>query len=67
MNKIHEARKIQNLSILGSDISSKLSGIKSGLKELGIIECDIMSSPLKSLTEEEKRPIKNILRSSGLL
>ena len=67
MNKIHEARKIQNLSKLGADISSKLSGIKSGLKELGIIECDIMSSPLKSLTEEEKRTIKKILRSSGLL
>ena len=26
-----------------------------------------MTSPLKSLTEEEKLPIKKILRSSGLL
>ncbi len=67
MKKIDEARKIQNLSKSGADISSKLAGIKSGLKEIGIIECDIMSSPLKSLTEEEKQPIKNILKSSGLL
>ena len=67
MKKIDEARKIQNLSKSGADISSKLAGIKSGLKERGIIESDIMSSPLKSLTEEEKQPIKNILKSSGLL
>ena len=67
MKKIDEARKIQNLSKSGADISSKLAGIKSGLKEIGIIESDIMSSPLKSLTEEEKQPIKNILKSSGLL
>ena len=67
MNKIDAARKIQSLSKSGSDISSKLAGIKSGLKELGIIESDNMSSPLKSLTKEEKQPIKNILKSAGLL
>ncbi|SVB76988.1 uncharacterized protein METZ01_LOCUS229842 [marine metagenome] len=67
MSKIDTARKIQNLSKSGADISSKLAGIKSGLKELGIIEYDIMSSPLKSLTEEEKQPIKNILKSAGLM
>ena len=67
MNKIHAASKIQYLSKSGAAISSKLAGIKSGLKELGIIEYDNMSSPLKSLTQEEKTPIKAILKSAGLI
>tara|TARA_B100001146_G_scaffold223086_1_gene236938 strand:- start:965 stop:1885 length:921 start_codon:yes stop_codon:yes gene_type:complete len=67
MDKIHAASKIQYLSKSGAAISSKLAGIKSGLKELGIIEYDNMSSPLKSLTQEEKTPIKAILKSAGLL
>lgn len=67
MEKILIASKVQYLSKFGAAISSKLAGIKSGLKELGVIENDNLSSPLKSLTEEEKVPIKNILKSASLI
>jgi 4-hydroxy-tetrahydrodipicolinate synthase len=67
MEKIVTASKVQYLSKFGSATSSKLSGIKSALKELGVIENDNMSLPLKSLTEEEKTPIKKILKSAGLM
>ncbi len=47
--------------------AASVSGIKSALKIMGIIDYDTVTSPMRALTEDEKAQIPEILRSVGLL
>ena len=64
--RLVSATRVIRLADGGSLNSSAMSGIKSALKILGIIEHDTMTSPLRSLTEEEKALIPPILAELGL-
>ena len=60
------ATKIARLARSGSATSASLSGMKSALKLMGILESDVVTRPMRSLTEEEKQQIPDILGELGL-
>ena len=60
------ATKITRVAKGGGPNASTLSGMKSALKLMGIIDEDTVSRPLRSLTEEEKEQIPAILHELGL-
>ena len=75
--KFEEARKYDDLIIKASKVmslnkggcpnSGTLSGMKSALKIMGIIDNDTVSRPLRPYTEEEKARIPAILKEVGLM
>ena len=60
------ATKITRVAKGGGPNASTLSGMKSALKLMGIIDEDTVSRPLRPLTEEEKEQIPAILHELGL-
>ena len=61
------ATKIQGLANGGGPNSSVLSGLKSALKIMGVIDGDRVTRPMRNLTDDEKRNIPAILKELGLL
>ena len=64
--KLIAASRIHSLAKGGGPNSSRLAGMKSALKMMGIIDHDTMTRPLRPLTEEEKEPIPGILSELDL-
>lgn len=60
------ANKISRLAKGGGPNAAAFSGMKSALKLMGVLESDAVSRPMRSLTEEEKTGIPEILESLGL-
>jgi 4-hydroxy-tetrahydrodipicolinate synthase len=60
------ASKISRLAKGGGPNAAAFSGMKSALKLMGVLESDAVSRPMRSLTEEEKAGIPEILESLGL-
>ena len=60
------AAKVMHLSKGGGPNAASLSGMKSALKLMGVIDQDTMSRPLTPLTEEEKQQIPAILKELEL-
>ena len=51
----------------GGPDSARLSGMKSALKIMGVLDHDTVSRPMRPLTEEEKQQIPPLLKELGLL
>ena len=66
-SKLFQATKIRNLSKGGGFDAANLASMKAALKMMGIIEHDLMSRPLRRLTDEEKQGIPEILKELNLL
>ena len=62
-----EAQRVTRLAQSGGRNAAAASGIKASLKIMGIIEHDTVTSPMRSLTKEEKALIPPILRRAGLM
>lgn len=62
-----KAQKISRLAKAGGGNAATASGIKSALKIMGIIDHDTVTSPMRSLSDDEKEQIPGILREVGLL
>ena len=60
------ASRIMKLAGGGGPNASTFSGIKAGLKHLGIIEHDTVSRPLRPLTSDEKQQIPALLKEIGV-
>ncbi len=58
--------KVQGLAKAGGPNASRLSGLKSALKIMGIFKHDTISRPLRPLTNDEKQPLSSIIRGLGL-
>jgi 4-hydroxy-tetrahydrodipicolinate synthase len=67
LSKAIATQKISKLAKAGGRNAASASGVKSALKIMGIIDYDTVTSPMRSLTEEEKAYIPGILREVGLL
>jgi 4-hydroxy-tetrahydrodipicolinate synthase len=67
MAGLMEAGRILDLAHGSGVISSRLSGLKSALKLMGILEHDTLTMPLRPLTDEERQPMPAILKHLGLL
>ena len=65
--KIMIATSILRLAKGGGPDGAAFSAIKSALKSMGVIDHDHVSRPLRQLTEEEKLPIPEVLRTLGLV
>ena len=66
-SKLIQATKLRDLPKGGGFDSTNLASMKSALKMMGIIEHDLMSRPLRKLTDEEKHGISEILKKLDLL
>lgn len=66
MTSLMVAAKILTLTNGNGLSASTVSGLKSALKFLGIIEHDTVTKPLRPLTNKEKKPIPEILSELGL-
>ena len=64
--KLVVALKVQKLAKGGGPNAAVLSGVKSALMALGVIDHDHVSRPLRSLTDDEKLLIPDILKELGL-
>ena len=64
--KLMVALRIQRLAKGGGPNAAVLSGVKSALATMGVLDHDHVSRPLRPLTEEEKQPIPGILEELGL-
>ena len=60
------ASRIMKLAKGGGPNAAGFSGLKAGLKEMGILEHDTISSPLRPLSEDERRRIPPLLEELGL-
>ena len=60
------ASRIMKLAKGGGPHASSFSGLKSGLKEMGILEHDIVSRPLRPLSDDEQKQIPPLLKELGL-
>jgi 4-hydroxy-tetrahydrodipicolinate synthase len=67
MAGLMKAGKVLDLAQGSGSISSRLSGLKSALKLMGVLEHDTLTMPLRPLADEERQPIPAILKSLGLL
>lgn len=65
--KLMVADKVQKLAKGGSAQAAIYSGMKAALKEIGVIDHDTVTRPLRPLTETEKLPIPGLLRELGLM
>ena len=66
MASLLTAGKVLRLAGGGGSNATSVSGLKSALKIMGVIEHDVVTRPLRPLTDEEKQPIPGILRELGL-
>ncbi|MDA1347624.1 MAG: dihydrodipicolinate synthase family protein [Chloroflexi bacterium] len=64
--KLVVALKVQKLAKGGGPNAAVLSGVKSALVALGVIDHDHVSRPLRPLTDDEKSHIPAILKELGL-
>ena len=64
--KLVAASRIMKLAKAGGPNASSFSGLKAGLREMGILEHDTVSSPLRPLSEDERRRIPPLLEELGL-
>jgi 4-hydroxy-tetrahydrodipicolinate synthase len=64
--KVAVASKVTKLAKGGGPNAATLSGMKSALKIMGIIDNDTLTRPLRGLTQEEKQQIPPILEELGL-
>ena len=64
--KLMAASRIHSLAKGRGPNAARLSGMKSALKIMGVLEHDTMTMPLRPLTEEERQPIPGILKELGL-
>ena len=46
--------------------AASFSGMKSALRQMGVIDSDRVTRPLRPLTEDEKKGIPAILREVGI-
>jgi 4-hydroxy-tetrahydrodipicolinate synthase len=58
--------KISKLAQGGGPNAAILSGMKSALKHMGVLDSDTVSRPLRAITEQEKEGIPDILKELGL-
>ena len=56
------AGRVLRLAKGGGPNASSLSGLKSALKLMGVLDSDTVAMPFRPLTDEEKQPIPGILR-----
>ena len=64
--KLLTAQKVGAVAKGGSANAASFGGMKAALKQMGVIDHDIMSRPFRQLTEEEKSQIPPILEDLGL-
>ena len=64
--KLLTAQKVGAVAKGGSANAASFGGMKAALKQMGVIDHDIMSRPFRQLTEEEKSQIPPILEEIGL-
>ena len=64
--KLLTAQKVGAVAKGGSANAASFGGMKAALKQMGVIDHDIMSRPFRQLTEEEKSQIPPILEELGL-
>ena len=67
MLAITKATQISRLAKEGGPHGSNFSGMKSALKQMGIIDHDNVTKPLRPLSDEEKQSIPTILKEIGLM
>ena len=60
------ATKISRLAHGGGPNAATLSGMKSAVKMLGVIDQDTVTRPLRPLSDEEKQQIPAVLKELGL-
>ena len=65
-SEILSANRVTRLAKGGGPNGSVLSGLKSSLKVLGVLDNDHVGRPLRPLTQEEKAAIPSILADLGL-
>ena len=65
-NKLILATKISRLAKAGSAQASSISGMKSALKIMGVIDNDTVTRPLRPLKHEEKKTIPELIEELGL-
>ena len=58
--------KVSQLAKGGGPNAAILSGMKSALKLMGVLDSDTVSRPLRPMTEPEKKGIPAILQELGL-
>ena len=58
--------KVSKLAQGGGPNAAILSGMKSALKQMGVLDSDTVSRPLRAITEQEKEGIPAILQELGL-
>ena len=58
--------KVSKLAQGGGPNAAILSGMKSALKQMGVLDSDTVSRPLRAITEQEKEGIPDILKELGL-
>jgi 4-hydroxy-tetrahydrodipicolinate synthase len=64
--KLREAGRIESLARGGGAFAARLSGIKSALKLMGVIDDDAVTRPQRPLTPGEKAQIPPLLEELGL-
>ena len=67
LSEISSLAKILNLARAGAVNASAISGLKSALKIMGIIDHDTVTQPFRPLSQEEKDQIPPLLHAAGLL
>lgn len=65
-SEVSSLLKVLRLTQAGAVHSSTISGLKSALKIMGIIDHDSVTQPLRSLSQEEKDQIPPLLQAAGL-
>ena len=65
-SKVMVASRVTRLATGGGPNAGTVSGMKSALKILGVIDHDSVTRPLRGLTQEEKKGIQAVLEELGL-
>ena len=64
--KVMAATKVTRLAKGGCANAASFSGMKSALRQMGVIDSDVVTRPLRPLSEDEKKEIPAILREVGI-
>ncbi len=67
LSEVSSLAKVLRLAQAGAVHASTISGLKSALKIMGIIDHDTVTQPLRPLSQEEKDQIPPLLQAAGLL
>lgn len=65
-SKVSVASKTTRLATGGGPNAATISGMKSALKIMGVIDHDTVTRPMRGLTQEEKKGIPAVLEELGL-